>query len=76
MLKIIFKNKKIYYFDIFLSKKHFEKQSKPHFQINIHGLKLISYTYKSCKGDFQTFSWGSSMASVVKEVEHNIYDFF
>jgi UDP-N-acetylmuramyl pentapeptide phosphotransferase/UDP-N-acetylglucosamine-1-phosphate transferase len=30
--KIIFKNKKIYYFDAFPSKKHFEKQPLLHFQ--------------------------------------------
>ena len=31
MSKIIFKNKK-YHFDVFLNKKHFEKQPQPHFQ--------------------------------------------
>ena len=33
MSKIIFfKMKKKHYFDLFLSEKHFEKQSLPHFQ--------------------------------------------
>jgi hypothetical protein len=36
ILKIFFKNKKIYYFDIFLNKKYFKKQSQSHSQIKSH----------------------------------------
>jgi hypothetical protein len=35
ILKINFKNKKIYYFDIFMTKKLYKKQSLPHSQTTI-----------------------------------------
>ena len=43
--KIILKNKKIYYFNVFWNEKHFEKQLLPHFQ--------------APKGHHTMFSWSN-----------------
>jgi hypothetical protein len=41
--KIIFFKKKKYFFDAFQSKKHFEKQSQPHFQTQLPNILYIFF---------------------------------